>query len=299
MILAITGGTGFVGGHLLRLASATGHEVRALARRPQPPEVGVTWVEGALDRPDSLAELVDGAAAVIHVAGVVNAPNRAGFVAGNIDGTAAIAAAACAAGIDRFIHVSSLAAREPNLSDYGWSKAGAEAAIAGSGLDWTMVRPPAIYGPGDTEMLELFRMATRGVMVLPPGGRASLIHVGDLVRLLLMLAVEPGYWETTIEPDDGVPDGWEYRDLARALGTAVGRHVVPLSMPAVLLRAGAFADGLLRGKKAKLTPDRVRYLLHPDWVVQAHPSESQWRPEIVTSAGLKATADWYRAKGWL
>jgi hypothetical protein len=72
---------------------------------------------------------------------------------------------------------------------------------------------------------------------------------------------------------------------------------VPL--PATLLHVGAFADGLIRRGKAKLTPDRVRYLTHPDWVVRARPPESLWRPEIATDAGLKATADWYRAEGWL
>ena len=113
--LAITGGTGFVGGHLIDLAPA-GHSVRALTRRAQPDREGVTWVPGALDTPQSLDTLVDGTDVVLHVAGVVNAPDRAGFVAGNITGTRAVVEAAERAGIARFVHVSSLAAREPDLS---------------------------------------------------------------------------------------------------------------------------------------------------------------------------------------
>src|SRR5687767_4878356 len=97
MKLAVTGGTGFVGKRLIALALERGDEVAALTRKPQFPRPGVTWVEGALDDEAALAALVRDADAVIHVAGVVSAPDRAGFAAGNIDGTRAILAAAEAA----------------------------------------------------------------------------------------------------------------------------------------------------------------------------------------------------------
>src|SRR5687768_2905891 len=113
--LAITGATGFVGGRLLDLALAAGHEVRALTRRPRPDREGVTWVQGALDKPESLDRLAGGSDAVIHVAGVINAPDPAGFEAGNVTGTSAVLKAAEKAGVGRFVHVSSLAAREPKL----------------------------------------------------------------------------------------------------------------------------------------------------------------------------------------
>ena len=111
--VAVTGATGFVGSTLLKIASGQGLQIRALTRRPQPEMAGVTWIEGALDNQDSLARLVEGVDAVIHVAGVVNAPTRDGFEQGNIRGTRAIVAATEAAGVTRFVHVSSLAAREP------------------------------------------------------------------------------------------------------------------------------------------------------------------------------------------
>ena len=299
--IAITGGTGFVGRHVLRIAGERGQPTRALARSAQPPEPDVTWIPGALDDAAALARLCEGARAVVHIAGVINAPDRAGFAAGNIAGTEAMIAAARAAGIRRFIHVSSLSAREPGLSDYGWSKAESERIVAASGLDWTIVRPPAVYGPGDREMLELFRIATKGFVTLPPAGRLSLIESTDLSRLLLDLVDAPASFGQCYEPDDGIVQGWDHRIFALALGDAVGRRVRPLSIPAPILRLAAKADGLIRGKRAKLTADRVRYFCHPDWVVSAtaRPPASIWQPQVETRAGLKATAQSYRAAGWL
>lgn len=273
--------------------------MRALTRRAQPEGTGPIWIEGALDRADRLAALVQGADAIIHVAGVVNAPDRAGFAAGNIAGTEAVLAAAAAAGVRRFVHVSSLTAREPALSTYGWSKAEAEARVAASPLDWTIVRPPAVYGPGDGEMLDLFRAARLGIVPMPAGGRASLIHAADLARLLLALAAPGSASHAVLEPDDGRDGGWPHPELARAIGAAVGRRVITLPVPPAALMLAARADRLMRGAGAKLTPDRARYMAHPDWVARARPDPALWRPEIATPAGLAETAAAYRAAGLL
>ncbi len=300
MILAITGGTGFVGSTLIDLALADGHQLRALTRRPQAPRDGVTWIEGALDTPEALDRLVMDAEATIHVAGVVNAPTRAGFAAGNIDGTREMIAAALRAGVRRFVQVSSLAAREPTLSTYGWSKAEADALLQSSALDWTIVRPPAVYGPGDMEMFDLFRLASKGLALLPPGGRLSAIHVADLARLLLALA-DGGPAKHIYEPDDGRPGGWSHAEFAHAIGAAVGRRVRPFATPRWLMRAAAAGDGLVRGDKAKLTRDRVDYMCHPDWTARpdAKPPAALWQPRISTPQGLADTAAWYRAQGLL
>jgi uncharacterized protein YbjT (DUF2867 family) len=229
-VIAVTGGTGFLGSHFVELALGQGHQLRALTRRPQPERDGINWIEGALDRPDSLAALVAGADAVLHIAGVINAPDQAGFAAGNIEGTRAMIAATQSAGIRRFVQISSLTAREPDLSHYGWSKAEADKLLMASELDWTIVRPPAMFGPRDQEMLELFRLARHHVMPLPPaGGRMSVIAADDLVRLLLLLATADHLRREIVEPDDGTPNGWDHRDFARAIGKAVGTKVLPLT----------------------------------------------------------------------
>lgn len=303
MTIAMTGATGFVGAETLDRALAAGLTVKALARSAQPPRARLKWVHGSLADSRALNKTIRDVDAVIHIAGVVNAPDRAGFEAGNALGTVAVIDAMRRQGVRRLIHISSLAAREPDLSDYGWSKELAERHVLASGLDWTIVRPPAIYGPGDRDILDLFRMAKRGLMLLPPGGRLSAIHVTDLARLLLILAadrhVSPAH---VYEVDDGTAGGWDHGDFGRALGRAVGRATVrTFASPPRLLNAAARVDRLLRGRKAKLTPDRVRYLCHPDWV--SAPSLAVpaplWTPQIATEDGLKTTAEAYRAKGWL
>ena len=301
MRLAVTGGTGFVGSHVIDAALAAGHEVRALTRRDQPPRDQLEWIDGRLEDREALERLVDEADAIIHVAGVINSPTAAGFELGNVSGTLAMLAAATAGGVRRFVHVSSLAAREPKLSLYGASKAKAEELVHGSGLDWAIVRPPAVYGPGDKETLELFRMAKLGLMLMPPRGRLSLIHVDDLSRLLLVLAEPSAPSSILIEADDGKPKGWTHREFAKAVGVAVGKKPAIVSAPGALLRLAARADQLVRGPRAKLTVDRAAYFSHHNWVVEpkrACPPEL-WRPVIATPEGLAGTAAWYRELGWL
>jgi uncharacterized protein YbjT (DUF2867 family) len=299
--LAVTGGTGFVGAHLLRVAREAGYEIRALTRGWRPPEPGIAWIEGALDQPASLAALCEGADAVVHIAGLINAASRAGFETVNVGGTLAMIDAARAAGLRRFIHISSLAAREPDLSDYGWSKARAERVVAASGLDWTILRPPAVYGPGDRETFELFKMARRGIVALPPKGRFSVLHVEDLCRLILALVDRRETFLKSYEPDDGRPEGWDHRHFARTLSRIFGKRAATVAMPKLVMQGAAQLDRLVRRDNAKLTPDRVRYYCHPDWVVDAgaRPPEAVWTPSIRTATGLKATASWYEAQGWL
>ncbi|MET0588901.1 MAG: NAD(P)H-binding protein [Novosphingobium sp.] len=301
-MIAVTGATGFVGQSLLDRAAEAGVEVRALARQPQDKRKGVRWVAGDLADTKALAKLCKGTEAVVHVAGVVNAPDPAGFEEGNVAGTLNVVEAARKAGVRRFIFVSSLSAREPKMSAYGQSKARAEKVVKASGLDWVIVRPPAIYGPRDREMFELFRSAKWGIIPTPKDGKTSLIHVDDLSRLLLALL--PGGERNShriFEPDDGKPGGWNHYELARAIGWAVGRRPLVLGLSRRTMEWAAKVDGRIRGKKAKLTLDRVGYFCHPDWVVSkgGRVPVSLWRPRVETREGLKATAQWYRAEGWL
>ncbi len=303
--LAITGATGFVG---CRVAALAGRPIRALTRRPQPPQEGTQWVEGDLDDPHALARLCDGASAVIHIAGVVNAADQAGFQAGNVRGTANMLAAARGCGVSRFVHVSSLAAREPRLSLYGASKYDAEDLVMGSALDWVIVRPPGVYGPGDTEMLDLFKAARFGIGLAPggPQARISLIHVDDLARALLVLA-GAGPSREVLEIDDGAGShgGHGHRDHAAAMAAALGRRpprMIRLSNRMLGLAASvATLTASWQGRLPTLSRDRAFYLACPDWVARGGNErlEAYWQPQYDLAAGMADTVAGYRARGWL
>jgi uncharacterized protein YbjT (DUF2867 family) len=303
-LLAITGATGFVGSAVLDAALAQGHQVRALARREQAARAGVEWVRGDLGDAAALAALITGADAVVHVAGLTNTPDPAQFEAANVAGTANVIAAMKAGDVRRLVFVSSLAARQPGLSAYGASKAKAEALVEASGLDWTTVRPPGVYGPRDVDYLEMFRTAKLGFVPLPPGGASSIIHADDLASLLVVLAASNAAptRKKVYEPDDGREGGWSHKELAAAIGRAVGRaRVFAPHLPRAVLDAAAAADRIVRGDRAKLTADRVGYMAHPNWVSRfdRKPPPGLWQPRIGGEDGLKATAEWYKRAGWL
>ena len=303
-LLTITGATGFVGSAVLDEALAQGQTVRALARREQAARAGVEWARGDLNDMGALAALVEGADAVVHVAGLTNTPDPREFEAANVTGTANVLAAMSAAGVRRLVFVSSLSARMPELSAYGASKARAETLVEASGLDWTTVRPPGVYGPRDVDYLEMFRTAKLGFVPLPPGGASSIIHAQDLARLLVVLATgnAASTRKQTYEPDDGREGGWSHKELAAAIGRAVGRsRVFAPHLPRAVLEAAAAADRIARGDRAKLTADRVGYMTHPNWVARfdRKPPPGLWQPQIGGEEGLKATAEWYRREGWL
>lgn len=304
MTTALTGATGFVGQAVLDEAERRGLAIRALTRREQPRREGVTWVAGDLTDHAALRDLVTGSETVIHVAGLTNAPDPAAFRAANVEGTAAVIAAMKAAKVKRLVFVSSLSAREPGLSAYGASKAGAERLVEASGLDWTTVRPPGVYGPRDVDYFEMFRTARRGFIPLPPRGASSIIHVDDLARLLLDLVDAPPALvrHRMFEPDDGREGGWAHAELAQAIGAAVGRkRLFAPHLPKPVMLLGARVDRLLRGNKARLTADRVGYMAHPNWVARSkhRVPAAVWEPRITGEAGLAATARWYRENGWL
>lgn len=304
LTLAITGGTGFVGGHTLAVATARGHKVRALARRPQPEQPGVEWIAGALDDETALKRLVEGADVVIHIAGVVNGPNVAAFEHGNVFGTAMVRRAA---GALPFVHVSSLAAREPGLSAYGASKRRAEDAARDSTGPVTLIRPPGVYGPGDRDLLLLFRTLRSGFAPIPRGARASMVFAPDLAAALVALAediaTDAKSANGLFEIDDGF-GGYSQAEIAHAAAAAMGRRIRVLQVPGSALQIGAAINTIvarMSGGVARLSFDRARYLAHPDWTADVAPllELGLWQPTTSLATGLAHTIGWYRRKGWL
>lgn len=302
--IALTGATGFVGSRFLDFAVKSGYFVRALTRTKQDDRPNVTWVRGALDKRRSLDQLCDGAQIVVHIAGVVNAPDRENFEAGNVSGTLSMVEASKLSGVTRFIHMSSLAATQPDLSIYGETKAKAEKIVASSGLDWTSIRPPWVYGPGDKDSLDLFKSAKFGFVPLPPDteGKLSVIHVDDLCAAIL--AIIPQHEDLTartFEVDDGREIAWTQSGFAKAIGQALDKQVKTVGTPKKMLNIGARMDRLFRRNRAKLTQDRVSYFCHDDWSIDPKKRlpPKIWKPKIDTEKGLKKTAQWYRQNDWL
>ncbi len=273
MTIAVTGGTGFVGQCVIDVLRERGFEVRALARTVPAELSGVEWIEGDLSDKTALAKLCAGAEAVIHIAGLTNATDPARFDTVNVLGTLNVVEAAMAARVKRFVNVSSLSAREPGLSAYGASKAKAERLVGASPLDWTSIRPPAIYGPRDRDMLELFKLARWGVVPMPPAGKASMIHVRDLAELLVkLIPVRETSTHRMFEPDDGRKGGWAHGELAQAIGAAMGKRVWAPNMSHGMLATLGRVERLMKGDAAKLTTDRVGYLTHPELGVRSAPN---------------------------
>lgn len=304
--VAVTGATGFVGPHLVAALARRGWKLRLLVRRwsPLPSLAGVEaeMVLGDLLDETALRQLVDGADTVVHAAGLIKARTAAEFTAVNRDGTARLSNLAPKA---TFVLLSSLAAREPQLSAYAGSKRAAEEVVAARAGPWLAVRAPAVYGPGDRETLAYFRAVARGLAPRPglAGARLSLIHVADLAEALA-LAVERPLAAATCEIDDGREGGYSYDDMAGAAGQALGRAPRSVALPRFVMEGLGRLNAInnaLGGSVQILTPGKVREIFHKDWTVHDHRLAAAigYRARYDVASGFGDTVLWYRRHGWL
>jgi len=321
--IAVTGGTGFVGSHLVDTLCDAGLEPRVLVRDSASPRwiAGrpVAWVAGSLGDPDALRRLVAGAGTVVHLAGVVRAGSAAEFDRGNRQGTAALVEAVRdAAPAARFVHVSSLAAAGPSpepaglgpeatprpLSAYGRSKLGAEAAVTALGGEawWTVLRPPAIYGPRDTDVLQFFRMAKAGWMALPAGERwVTVAHVAEVVRAIVAAASGRGLHRIL---HLGEPAPRRLDVLLETLAAAGGVRARVVRVPGAVLTVGGAAGSLLQRlglRRVALTADKVRELNARHWTARTAESLDELGLDagVPFEEGAAATWAWYRERGWV
>jgi nucleoside-diphosphate-sugar epimerase len=309
--IAITGGTGFIGRHVIAALAGSGQSLRLLMRNPAPANPGgadAEVIRGSLTDRDALARLVDGTDTVIHCAGAISAPDRSAYASANIDGTRNLAAAAAAAGVHRVVHLSSIAAREPALTDYAWSKAESEAALAGElpASGFVILRPPAVYGPGDRATLTLIRQLLQPLVILPVAAdqRVSLIFVRDLAAAVAAVAGARSCRSGPFELSDGTPGGYSWPDLVHQAARHSGRSPRTLFLPPPLARLTAHVAMLaarLSGGPPMLTVDKLPELYHRDWVSHAEglDAATPWRPRVAFAEGLATTLDWYIREGWL
>ncbi|HVO00985.1 MAG TPA: NAD-dependent epimerase/dehydratase family protein [Candidatus Cybelea sp.] len=311
--VAVTGATGFVGSHLVRRLCASGWQVRILARRMPTmalnPGTPIELVLGDLDDAEALKLLISGVDAVVHVAGIVKAHRAADFHTVNVEGSRHLAEVIAAAGRSlRVIHVSSLAAREPRLSPYARSKRAGEDAMAplAGRHALTILRPPAVYGPGDAEILPMFKAAAAGFFPYPAprGARVSLIHVSDLAGAMQTVLEAPSLPEPLYELEDGHAGGYAWPEIIAALSTALERPIQAFRLPRPAMQviaAGAEWHRRFGGPLTALCRDKLAEIYHADWAAHG-PSladRTGWRPTYSLVDGFRHTIAWYRAQGRL
>jgi len=313
MRILVTGATGFVGSHVAEALVAAGHEVVVTLRGSSDPR----WLTGLeverrpldLAAPEVAVGMLADLTVIVHAAGITRATHEDDYRQVNVEGTRALLDAAQAAGVRRFVLVSSLAARGPDghagpTSAYGRSKREAEDLVArrADRLDVTVLRLAGVYGPRDTDLLPLFRMAAAGIVPVPAGGGplqpVFATDVGALIVRLMERSIGTGPWPVA------APHTYPWEQVPALLGAAVGRPVRPLRTPWPLLAAAATvaeASAKLRGRAPALDRRRVQDLATHAYTCDVAGTEdaSGWRAGVALPEGLVRAAAWYRAHDWL
>jgi nucleoside-diphosphate-sugar epimerase len=318
----VTGGTGFVGSHLVETLVRRGDHVIALVRSPHKAAplraLGVEMVAGNLGDRAALERATAGADVVYHVAGLVAARSEAEFLIGNRDGTRNVVAAAEASGAPRFVFVSTMAAGGPAargrpltgseparpVTRYGRSKLAAEEVVRSSSLSWTVVRPPLVYGPRDTEVLKVFRIARRGIAPVFGDGlqQLSAVHAADLAAALAAAGDSPATVGGTYYAAH--PEIFTSADFVRAVARSLGGRVRVIPLPLGLARAALSVTEVAAraaGRATILTTDKAHEFFEAAWTGDPAPlaRDAGWRAERDLDRGLAETAAWYREHGWL
>jgi nucleoside-diphosphate-sugar epimerase len=317
----VTGGTGFVGSHLLEALLRRGDAVRALVRSPAKANAlgleGVEWIRGDLDDPEALARAAEGCDAVYHVAGLVMARSEAEFHAVNVTGTRRLLDAAAPFG-PRFVLVSSLAAGGPTVAGrplsggepprpvtaYGRTKLAAEAAVREGPLPWTIIRPPAVYGPRDREMFRIFQSARLGMApVFGEGNQElSLVFGPDLAEAIVAAGTAPAALGGTYYASH--PDITTTERLIRRMAEVMGSRVRIVKVPFALGRAVLHVTGAaarLANRATMLTADKGNELFQPAWTCDPSPltEATGWRAAHGLEQGIRRSIAWYQEAGWL
>ena len=302
--IAVTGATGFVGRHLVERLISEGYEINALTRRPQSPCENINWIEGNFEDKAALSKLVNNTDVIIHVAGAVKAKNKLDFLNANAHSVSnLLTALEKQNNKPHFIQISSLAAREPQLSDYAFSKKKGEKIIIDNNLDldWTIVRPPGIYGPHDMETLKIFKLFKWRIALYPVSkhNRASWVYVTDLVKYISHLINNPDYYGQTLEIDDGHRDGYSHYEFMTAIANTLKISTIGITVPKIILKLFGHTNDILGrifGFAPMVSSKKVNEICHADWTAKNEHATAlnQFHEANELKDGLKETLDWYR-----
>jgi nucleoside-diphosphate-sugar epimerase len=317
-MILVTGGTGFIGSHLLEKLSALGEPARCLLRRKARPRglpAGIEAAYGDLIGGEGVEEAVRGADTVIHLAGVTKALAARDYYAGNVRGTETLLRAVAGRGI-RLVHVSTLAAIGPSrdgtpvdedaqprpLTHYGKSKLEAERLVRALAPDAVIVRPPVVYGPRDTDVFQLLRSISKGWLLEIGGGERwfSAIYAGDLVEGLL--AARRGVGGRAYFLAHPQPVSWS--ELGAAAACIMARRPRVVRVPPLVAYAvglGAEAWSHITGKPGIISREKVAEARCGWWTCDTRRAAAELGFEARTplDAGLAQTLAWYKEAAWL
>jgi nucleoside-diphosphate-sugar epimerase len=316
-IVALTGATGFIGWHVARRFLESGWQVRALVRpeSPRPVPDGVERIVAPL-RETEVVAVSTGAEILIHMAAVVGIRSADEFRRSNVEATAEVVKAARRLDL-RLVHMSSLGATGPAspgdpptedsplrpVNRYGQSKRDAEQLVqSGSDLDWTILRPSLVYGPRDRNFLPMFRLARRGIFPIYSASAVyNVVHVSDVARLVEIAATSPAASRQVFFA--GHPQQVTLRELMAPLAPIYGKRFRPMPIPKGLLWLAAQAGSAAQALGLQVPIDRARWheMTSPGFVCRVDKARERLGFVATTELpeGLKKTAEWYEAQGWL
>jgi nucleoside-diphosphate-sugar epimerase len=329
MKVLVTGASGFLGSHVVERLSAAGEQVRALVRKTSNRRhleslPNVEFFEGSVEQIDRMRDAVDGVDAIVHAAGVIKARTPDEFFAINVGGTSNLIQAArnLANGrrLKRFVQVSSLEACGPSadgepvpadqenpVTAYGRSKLAAEKVVlsARNDVPVTLLRPGAIYGPRDEEILEAFRSIQRGLLPLVDGGHAKgvWIYATDCAEACIRAIHADVPSGNIYFVDDGcgpIAQKQMLADAERALGrNALFRANLPVPVLMTVAR-GLEVFGRVANRPVMLTREKANMLLQ-NWICSSEDTcrELDWQPRVPWNEGIQRAVAWYRQNGWL
>ncbi|MGK0296571.1 MAG: nucleoside-diphosphate-sugar epimerase [Gammaproteobacteria bacterium] len=300
-VVAVTGATGFIGQCLVQALLKNNWQVRALTRTLQQDMVNLQWVIGDLENKIALNELVEDADVIVHCAGQVRGNNLKQFIQTNVNGTENLIKATLLQNTQpRFLLISSLAAREPDLSWYARSKYQGEQVLISlaNEMKWSIFRPTAVYGPGDRELSPLLYLTRIGFLPMSgrPDAKFGLIYVDDLVQATIDWINTDITYQKIYELDDGTFGGYDRYSLKIISSKVWGHPVFIVSVPVLLIRCLSYinlAISRIFNYLPMLTPGKVRELMHHDWVCDNRSivEDTAWQPKTTLDKGLGKTVE--------
>ncbi len=329
MKVLVTGGGGFIGRHLVIRLLARGdtvrcmfHSTRQKALIDQLKQLGAEIIFGDLASLRDWRDVLDGIERVYHVAAATRARSRAEYYKSNLDGTLNLAKACITLGtqIDRFLFVSSLAAVGPSrngtlmdesapyhpVSEYGKSKMLAEQRLLdlADRLPVTIVRPSAVYGPGERDLYSYFQLMKYHLLPLIGfnGKRVNLVYSDDVVNGIITAASSP----STIGKAYFLADGRDYKssEVGKQIGSVMGIRPFTIRLPhslAFLIGAVSEVMGKIMRRPIFFNIQKAREVVQDSWTCSIRNAKKDFgfSPNVDLREGLRRTYEWYKSEGWL